>query len=376
MSRPDFSPPDFIENYEAEEIQERMMGNAPADLSTMQGDFLYDFTMPTAIEIAELVQFSVMRTVMIAFPEFAWDEWLDLHGAQAGVTRKEAVSATGYVKVTGEEGTVLDSETVFCVPATDDSEDIGFLIDEETTIGESGIVVVGITAVEAGANGNVAADTIVIMESPIEGIESITNEAATSGGIDEEDDEDYYERIHAAFASSLYYIGNDTDFKRWALEINGIGDCIVVPVWNGPGTVKLVLVDSNGQPASDELVDAVYDHIVSPEDRSQRLLPTACADLTCVPATSRVVDYVCTDMVLDGTKTLEEIQAAFEEAVLAVYSSAKTIGVLRYNSVRPLISSLEGVSDFDDFQMDGDYENIVVTEEEYPVTGTLNFTTA
>ena len=169
-------------------------------------------------------------------------------------------------------------------------------------------------------------------------------------------------------------MANDTDYKRWSKEITGIGDCIVVSAWNGPGTVKLILVDSNGAPASTSLVEQVYNHIVSPEDRSMRLLPTGCAELTCVAATSKAINYSCTGIILDGTKTIQAITDAFREAVLSVYADAKESGKLRYNTVRPLLAAVGGVSDFEDFKMDGGYTNIVLSVDEYPVTGTVTFT--
>lgn len=372
--RPEFENPDFIDDYEADEIQERMMENLPEDISNMPGDFAYDFTMPTAIEISQMVQFSLVRVLMIAFPQFAWGEWLDYHGNQVQVFRKEAVAAEGYIDITGEEGTEIESGTAFCVPANDDEEDIEFETTQTVTLEEGVTAHIPIIAVEAGASGNVAAGTITMIAEPIDGIETITNNSSTSGGLDEEDDEAYCDRILAAYSSSLYYIGNDTDYKRWAKEITGIGDCVVVPAWDGPGTVKLILVDSNGSPASQSLVTQVYNHIVSPNDRSARLLPTACADLTCVAAASRTIDYSCTDIVLDGTKTLEEVMTAFEEAVLTTYADAKEAGMLRYNSVRPLMSSIGGVSDFGDFKVNDGYTNVVLDADEYPVTGTVVFT--
>lgn len=30
------------------------------------------------------------------------------------------------------------------------------------------------------------------------------------------------------------YIGNESDYKRWAESVAGIGTAIVVPEWNGP----------------------------------------------------------------------------------------------------------------------------------------------
>ena len=122
MARPEFEVPEFVSESDSDQIQERMMGNLPADISDMEGDFPYDFTMPTAIEISQLVQFNLVRCLMVAFPEYSWGDWMDLHGGEAGVTRKEAVAATGTVSVTAAYGTVLAAGTVFAVPATDQME--------------------------------------------------------------------------------------------------------------------------------------------------------------------------------------------------------------------------------------------------------------
>lgn len=57
-----------------------------------------------------------------------------------------------------------------------------------------------------------------------------------SGGAEEENDEDYYERIHAEFQDSQFYVANDADYIKWAKEVPGIGDCIVEPavlLWHG-----------------------------------------------------------------------------------------------------------------------------------------------
>ncbi|MDE6914286.1 MAG: baseplate J/gp47 family protein, partial [Lachnospiraceae bacterium] len=151
------------------------------------------------------------------------------------------------------------------------------------------------------------------------------------------------------------------------------GDCIVIPAAKGPGTVRLVLVDGNGQPANEALVQDVYNYIVSPEDRRRRLLPTACAELTCVPATAVKIDFTVTGLLIDRTATISQVKADFAEAVRAVYEVAKQEGVLRYNDVRPVISDIAGIEDFDTFLMAGGMKNIILDVEEYPETGTLDF---
>lgn len=312
---------------------------------------------------------------MIAFPQYAWDEWLDLHGQQVHLTRHPAEHAAGFVTVTGKEGTEIAAGTVFCTPATATGPALEYTADEDCTIDSSGNCTVAITAVTAGTVSNVAANTICIMAKPDKNITSVVNAEPITGGSEREGNDDFYDRIAAEYANSMTYLGNDADYVRWAKEA-GAGDCIVVSAADGPGTVKLVLVDQNGQPANQALINAVYKHIVSPDDRTARLLPTACAKLTCAAATTVQIAYACTGLIIDETTNIEQIKADFKKAVLTVYDKAKTDSILRYNDVRPLISAITGVKDFETFTINGGTENIILAQDEYPQTGTLNFSLA
>ena len=92
-------------------------------------------------------------------------------------------------------------------------------------------------------------------------------------------------------------------------------------------------------------------------------------ELTCAAATTVAVNYVIAGLSYDETTGIEQIKADFTEAVRAVYAQAKTEGVLRYNDVRPLISAIAGVEDFETFTMNGKMQNITLKSEEYPDTG-------
>lgn len=373
MAQPEFNAPDFVDDNSPDDIQSRMMANLPSDIDDIPEGFPYDFTMPSAIEKAELIEFHLVRALMIAFPEYAWGEWLDLHGKQVNLERHAASAATGHLLLEGEAGTEIEAGTIFCIPAVNDTPAIEYTTDEDCVIGDDGTVMVAITAVEAGAGSNAPAGAISIMNEPVDEITGISNPDAIVGGTEEESDDDYYDRIAAEYESIRTYLGNDTDYKRWAQEA-GAGDCVIDAAAEGPGTVKLVLIDTNGQPASNNLVQKVYDYIVSPGDRSKRLLPTACAKLICVAASTVPIDYVCNGLQFDEDVTsIEEITRQFRELLKTVYSSAKAEGVLRYNQVRSLITDIVGVNDFDEFLMNGSDQNITFKSEEYPDSGTCDF---
>ena len=96
--------------------------------------------------------------------------------------------------------------------------------------------------------------------------------------------------------------------------------------FDGPGTVKLVLVDGNGQPANAKLINDVYNYIVSPNDRMQRLLPTACAKLSCVAATTVKMNYTITGLLLDESVDKSRVEEDFKSWCLPFTVWRKTRG--------------------------------------------------
>lgn len=362
----EFVYPDFMTESDADTIQARMMRNLPSDISSMPGDFAYDFTMPTALEKSELIQFHVARTLMLMFPQYAWGEYLDLHGVQVGVTRRPAGNAYGSLEISGAPGTIIEKGKVFCTPATDDSSSIEFEVLDYGEIPESGILTVEIVAVEAGSSSNVPADTIVLAMQPINGVTAIRNPEAVTGGSDTESDEDYLERILDAYRKGISFVGNDADYIRWAKEVVGVGAASVIPEWDGPGSVKLILIDSNGQPANEHICEEVYDYIMYPDDRLQRKAPIGAA-LTVSAPDLVPVSYSATVEVLSGY-SLETVKQEFEKNLLTYYDKALGEGEIKYTKVCAVLSETAGVNDFSGLLINGVENNIQIHVYEFPVT--------
>lgn len=370
--QPEFIRPDFIENNSADEIHQRMMNNLPLDIDDLPGGFPYDFTMPAALEKDEFINYHLVRALMVAFPQYAWDEWLDLHGQQVHLVRHPPESASGKVKVTGIPGAVITEGAIFCTPATSAGPSVAFRSTEEKEIEADGSALIPVSALESGTGSNVPADAVNLMAKPDKNVIAVNNPEPIRGGTERESNDAFYDRIAAEYANSLTFLGNDSDYIRWAKEA-GAGDCIVIPAAEGPGTVKLALVDGNGQPANEKLVQDIYNYIVSPEDRRKRRLPTACAKLLCGPAATVKLDFVITGLLYDETTTIERIKEDFAAAIKPVYQSAKQQDILRYNDIRPILSEITGVTDFDEFLINGDRKNIALSRDEYPETGCLDF---
>ena len=267
VERPVFTLPAWHRQESAEQIQARMMERLPPDIDNIEGGFPYDFTMPTALEEDELMNFVLIETLKIMFPAWAYGIYLDYHAAAVGLTRRPANHAGGYVTITGVPGTEIPVGTIFCVPAVNDVPAIEYATITDAVIGEPaegdeyGTVDIGVTAVVGGRSGNVSADSIVIMASPFKGVVSVTNQAAITGGTVEESDDELYERIVFAEQSPESFVGNDADYIRWAKEVNGVGTVLIDTQYEveHPNWVKLIILDANGQPANDQILAAVYD---------------------------------------------------------------------------------------------------------------------
>ena len=370
----EFVMPDFLQDSDVDLIHNRMLEILPEDIDRTEAGFLWDFTRPTALMISEMLQYYIPETIKLAFPDWSSGIYLDMIGKLARVSRRPGTFAKAVLFIEGTEGTVIPAGSVFSTESLNGTASIEFETDEDGIIGEEGEIYVPATAVEEGTESNVGPWTITVATVPIPGVTDVTNPEAATGGYDIEDDDTFRERILDALRNmDNSYIANDADFIRWSKEVSGIGDCIVISDDLDPGIVKLILVDVNGKPASERLIDAVYEHIVSPSDRSKRLLPTGSCKLIVLPADLVRIDYTCTGIILEDS-TIEEVTELFKTLVATAYSQAKGLGVLRYNDIRPLIKQIEGIKDFEDFRMNGGHENIRLASSEYAETGEVIFT--
>src|SRR5699024_4858322 len=77
---------------------------------------------------------------------------------------------------------------------------------------------------------------------------------------DNETDEHLRNRLLST-DSWIAYGGNIADYLDMLSKISAVGSAQVYPVWNGGGTVKLVILDNDLMPASDVLLKQVKEEI-------------------------------------------------------------------------------------------------------------------
>ena len=88
----------------------------------------------------------------------------------------------------------------------------------------------------------------------------------------------------------------------------------MVPEWNGPETVKIVVLDANGEAANPTLQQAVYDYIMSPDSPIDRLAPPNVILTVSAPELVNI-NYVITGLSLEDGFEEENVLAEFEKAL-------------------------------------------------------------
>lgn len=371
-----YTPPMILTDVDDDIIHARMLEALPNDIDKTEGGFAHDFTRPAALEKAEMM-IAVNDAVQVFFPAWSYGGYLDKLAGSVGLSRKAAQPAETYLEITGTEGTIIPAGFIFATPKSGDIASIEFAVVESATISAEGRATVLVRCTETGLIGNVPENSITLMSSPMKGVTTIRNPAAATGGIETEDDESLRARIEEREKNNeASFVGNDSDYKRWAKEVDGVGSVVVVPEWmgKGSGTVKLIVMDANGMPANDTILKAVYDHIISPDNRDYRLAPIG-AILTVTTAEAVGLTFSAT-ILLEEDAVIDDVVKAYRTNLLAYFEEAKAESCIRYTRVCSVLSETKGVLDYSNMLLNGATANIAITADDYPTIATVALTEA
>lgn len=237
------------EYYDFDNIMDRMLARVDDTLDKREGSMIYDALAPAAAELAQM--YVVLKNnIDLVFADTAVGEYLDKLVEQLGVSRKQAAKAIRKGLFYNENEELMDIE-----------------LSQRFTIGTLTYIVTekiekGTYKLEcetAGIVGNNLSGTLV----PIDYIQGLGKAILTDiliPGEDEETDESLRQRFYET-TNEKAFGGNIVDYQNKTKEIAGVGAVKVTPCWNGGGTVKLTILDSNFNKATDILIDKVQDTI-------------------------------------------------------------------------------------------------------------------
>lgn len=338
---------------ELKNAYENLYGGSLSDVS---GTFVGDNLAANAVEFEKAyIEMNLMMEA--AFAETSWGEYLTMRAAEHGIDRKDAVQAQGTVTVTGNG--VVPVGSLFAT-----GSGITFEAVKSVTIEKSGDVPV--RAVDAGTSGNVAAKTITKIPVTIAGISSVINNDATYDGYNAESDESLQNRLYLHVRNPITS-GNANHYREWALSVGGVGTAKVVPLWNGNGTVKVIITDVDYNQASDMLIKTVSDYI-------NTVCPIGATVTVVTPSiTECTISAIVTVAENKDTEYQTDLQTAISnylqvEAFNEGHVSLAKIGKAMLDS--------GAITDYDSLQLNGATTKVTLSDEEMPRLKELTVTTS
>lgn len=346
------------------DILKNMQNDVGTSADTEQGSFVYDVLRPTARQVYN-TRVDLNTVLMYAFVQKAGDKFLDLAGEGRGVPRVLGEKATGQVLFTGVPNAIIPSGTLAQV-----SKDIIFFTTNDAVIPDNATNVnVEIIAENIGSIYNIPANSITQIPISIPGITSVTNPIPTKGGTDTEEDDDYRVRILQRLAHPPSS-GNKDDYKRWAEEVSGVKGAKVIPLWNGRGTVKVIVYGGNGVALDDSIIQNVQNHIdPTPQAHGEGTAPIG-ATVTIVTPETKIVNVTIKGLT---SPDINMAKTNIEKNLKELFLTVEPGGTLKLVSVIATIADTDKADDFLAVTLNGQTENVTSNDEEKIILGSVNY---
>lgn len=370
-------------------ILKRMLDRVSSKYDKREGSVIWDALSPASIEFHNLyVLFEALLNEM--FADTATRKFLIKHCADRGITPKPASYATLIGHFEPEELNIpLGSRF--------SHEDLNYVVTERIKDGEYYLQCETIGSVANDVKGQLI---------PIGYINGLTKAEITGVGIVGEDDEST-ESLRARYFDSLRseaFGGNEADYKQKIMSISGVGGVKVYSgaKWNGGGTVKCVIIDSDYTVAEPTLVDevqkildpetgyvekdidgdgegdGVYEHEFGSSSGEGKGLAPIGHFVTVISANEDVIDIDTTLEYEDGHSWVtvkENVETVIGEYLNELNRNwaSKTDGIrVRISQIESRILEVNGVLDVKDTKINGKKENHSVHEESIVTRGTIN----
>lgn len=349
--------------FYAEDILKRCMSRISDSMDKREGSVIYDALMPACMEL-EALYFELEELYKNAFADTADFNFLKKLGKERGI---EVYRATNAI-IRGEFSGKVKKGDVFTINklrfiVSGDCEEKGSLFEAD------------LRAEKPGTEYNLQSGKLNSLYGYYEvaRIKELLKPAR-----DDETVEEFRERYFKEVRRKNFG-GNIEDYERWTLALDGVGAVKVFPIWQGGGTVKVVISGSDGLSPSSKLIDDVQTALDPVKNHGEGVGIAPIGHTVTVRGVNHKSVDIKLKMVFQSgygkDNTLEVVKKVVEEYVKEVRDGwGKRPLVLRSSN---LISRF---LEYDKYFVDCEYvsfndENIRLAfdEEDVPVVGKIEF---
>lgn len=342
-------------------ILNRMLGRVPSSFDKREGSVIYDALAPAAAELARLytdLDFTLNQT----FADTAQRTYLIRRASERGIEPYPAsyAVAKGVFNIDVPIGSRFSIDIYnYAVTEAVEGEAHAFKMTCET----------------AGSAPNGFTGRLI----PIEYIQGLTSAYLTEiliPGEDEEGTEELRERYFNSLDSQAFG-GNIQDYKEKTKALQGVGGVKVYPVWNGGGTVKLVIINSEYGVPTDELIESVQTAIDPEQNQGQGLGIAPIGHVVTVEGVGETEVNIETTITYAEGWSFEDIEPALKSAVEGYFKELcgeweESGGIIvRISQIETRALDLEGVIDIENTKLNGEAKNLALDADYIPKLGSV-----
>ena len=151
--------------------------------------------------------------------------------------------------------------------------------------------------------------------------------------------------------------GNANHYVYWARQVPGVGAARCIPTWDGPGTVKVVILSAAMAEPDDALIAAVRSYV-----ETQRPVGASVTISKAVPVDVTINVKATLEAGSNPDEVREQIAAAIQSYCT---ESAFDLTTLSYHKVGDLMFDVTGVADISSYTLNGKTASVTMTAEQF-----------
>lgn len=350
----------LYDNITFEKILKKMLDRIPNTVDKREGSIIYDALAPAAAEL-QLLYIELETIYKQTFADTADREFLIKRAAERNIKPYMATRAVSK----GEFNIDIPLGSRFSL------DDLNFTAIEKISD--------GVYKMECETAGR-AANGYVGRLIPIDYIKNLTKSEITEILIPGEDEEQT-EQLRQRYLNSLNsqaFGGNISDYKEKVNAIAGVGGVKVYPAWNGGGTVKLIVISSELESPTNELLQNIQT-IIDPETNHGEGLGLApIGHNVTVEGVKKQTININADISLKDGWEWEDVKPFAEKAIdeyflelNARWEASQNI-IVRTSYIETRFLNIDGILDIRHTKLNGIDENFIVNSDSIAIRGGLN----
>lgn len=346
------------EDITYEMILQRMLDRVPNDVDKSEGSIIWDALAPAAAELKQMY-IELDNTLDESYADKASWDFLIRRASERRIYPNTATSA--ILKGTFTPTNINITGQRFNAP----NRDSNYIVKDMISAGEY--------RVECETTGKIGNEYLgdLIPIDYIDGLQKSELTQVLIPGEDEEGKEDFRERYFSSFSTKRFG-GNRADYIYETKDLPGIGGVKVLSVWNGGGTVKLIIQDSNFNTATQTLIDNVQLAIDPyPHGEGLGLAPIG-HTVTVVSVDEMLIDITMQLSYSNGYSWLviqQEATQIIENYFLELrkmWMNESNL-VVRISQIESRILTITGVLDIENTMINNSSLNLILADNSIPV---------